>query len=69
MRDNDPTSEVVFWCDIMNAWLAYQETFLSDETLSDKVERKLLGALLEIFTGIEDFVKIKVPLEFGTKLL
>jgi hypothetical protein len=33
------------------------------------VDVRCIRMQLEIFTGIEDVVKIKVPLEFGTKLL
>jgi hypothetical protein len=69
IRDIDPVSEVVVWCSITGAWRANHETFLGDEMLSEEDVRELLGALLEIFTGIEDVVKIKVPVDVGYQVL
>ena len=69
MRDMHPESEVVVWCSITAAWLAYHEKFLNDEPLPDDDERKLLAALISISTGLEDVSKLKVPVEVGRKLL
>ena len=69
MRDMHPESEVVVWCSITAAWLAYHKKFLNDEPLPDDDERKLLAALIAISTGVEDVSKLKVPVEVGRKLL
>ena len=49
--------------------IAYHEKFLSDETLPDGDERKLLSALIAISTGVEDVTKLNVPVEVGRKLI
>jgi hypothetical protein len=69
MRDMHPESEVALWCSITAAWLAYHEEFLNDETLPDEQERKSLGALIAISTGVEDVSKLNVPVEVGRRLL
>jgi hypothetical protein len=69
MRDMHPESEVALWCNITAAWLAYHDTFLNDETLPDDEEKKLLGALIAISTGVEDVSRLNVPVEVGRKLL
>jgi len=63
MRDTDPESEVALWCSIVAAWLVYDEKFLEDGTLPDEDERKMLGALIAIPTGVEDVSKLSVPVE------
>ena len=69
MRDMHPESEVALWCSITAAWLAYHEEFLNDETLPEEEERKLLGALIAISTGVEDVSKLNVPVAVGRRLL
>jgi hypothetical protein len=69
MRDMHPEREVELWCGIAKAWLAYHEDFLGNETLSHKEERKLLGALVAISTGVEDVSKLNVPGEVGRRLV
>lgn len=69
MRDMHPESEVVLWCSITAAWLAYHEKFLNDETLPDDQERNLLGALIAISTGVEDVEKLNVPEKVGRRLI
>lgn len=69
MRDMHPESEVALWCGITAAWLAYHEKYLNDETLPDEEERKMLGALIAISTGVDDVAKLKVPVEVGRRLL
>jgi hypothetical protein len=69
MRDMHPQSEVALWFRITKAWLAYHEDFLANETLPDEDERKLLGALIAISTGIEDVSKLNVPGEVGRRLV
>jgi len=69
MRDMHPESEVALWCSITAAWLAYHEKFLADEMLPEAEERKLLGALIAISTGVEDVSKLNVPMEVGRRLL
>lgn len=69
MRDMHPESEVALWCSITAAWLAYHEKFVGDETLPEEEERKMLGALIAISTGVEDVAKLNVPVEVGRRLI
>jgi hypothetical protein len=69
MRDMHPESEVALWVRIAKAWLAYHEDFLANETLPNDEERKLLGALIAISTGVEDVTKLNVPVEVGRRLI
>jgi len=69
MRDMHPGREVALWCRIAKAWLAYHEDFLGNETLPNEEERKLLGALVAISTGVEDVSKLNVPVEVGRRLV
>jgi hypothetical protein len=69
MRDMHPETEVIIWCSITAAWLAYHEKFLNDEDQPDEEEKKLLSALIVISTGVEDVTKLGVPVEVGRKLL
>jgi hypothetical protein len=69
MRDIHPESEVARWCSIAAAWLDYHKRFLGDETLPDDDERKLLGALLSISTGVDDLKMLGVPVEVGRSLI
>ena len=69
MRGTNPESEVALWCSIVAAWLVYHEKFLEDETLPDEDERKMLGALIAIPTGVEDVSKLGVPVEVGRRLV
>lgn len=69
MRDMHPKSEVALWCSITAAWLAYHEKYLGDEALPDEEERKLLGALIAISTGVEDVTKLNVPEKVGRRLI
>ena len=49
--------------------MAYHEKFLGDETLPDEDERKMLGALIAVSTGVEDVAKLNVPVEVGRRLI
>lgn len=69
MRDMHPASEVALWCSLTAAWLAYHEKYLGDETLPDEDERKILGALIAISTGVENLAKLNVPVEVGRRLI
>jgi hypothetical protein len=69
MRDMHPQREVALWFNITKAWLAYHEDFLGNETLPDEEERKLLGALIAISTGMEDVSKLGVPVDVGRRLV
>lgn len=69
MRDSNPESEVVVWCSIVAAWIAYHEQHLDDQYLSDDEEKKLLAALISISTGVDDPSVLGVPEDVGTKLL
>ncbi len=69
MRDMHPESEVGLWIRITKAWLAYHEEYLENKTLPNEEERKLLGALIAISTGIDDVSKLNVPAEVGRRLV
>jgi hypothetical protein len=69
MRDMHPAREVALWCRIAKAWLAYHEDSLGNEALPIEEERKLLGALVAISTGVEDVSKLNVPVEVGRRLV
>lgn len=69
MRDSNPESEVVVWCSIVAAWIAYHAQHLDDQYLSDDEEKKLLAALISISTGVDDPSVLGVPEDVGTKLL
>jgi hypothetical protein len=69
MRDVHPESEIAVWRSITAAWLAYHQRFLNDETLPVEEERKLLGALIAISSGVEDAAALGVPVEVGRDLL
>lgn len=57
MRDMHPDREVALWGSITAAWIGYHEKYLKDEVLPDEAEKKLLGALIGISTGVEDRVE------------
>ena len=69
MRDMHPEREVALWCGIAKAWLAYHEDYLGNGTLPNEEERKLLGALVAISTGVADVAKLNVPVEVGRRLV
>ena len=69
MRDMHPEREVATWFRITKAWLAYHEDFLANKTLPSEEERKLLGALILISTGVEEVSKLNVPVEVGQRLI
>lgn len=69
IRDLHPEREVALWIRITKAWLAYHEDFLANETLPDEEERKLLGALITISTGVKDVSNLNVPVEVGRRLI
>ena len=69
MRDMTPESEVAIWCSITAAWLAYHEKYLGEVLLPDEEEKKMIGALIAISTGVEDVGSLGVPVDVGRKLL
>jgi hypothetical protein len=69
MRDAHPQSEIDLWFRIAKAWLAYHEDYLDNLTLPDEEERKLLGALVAISTGVQDVSKVNVPAEVARRLV
>ena len=69
MRDMHPESEVAVWCGITAAWIAYHENYHGGELLPDDDEKKLIGALIAISTGVEDTAMLGVPVDVGRKLL
>ncbi|PQO27614.1 hypothetical protein C5Y96_18990 [Blastopirellula marina] len=69
MRDTSPEDEVIIWSSIAAAWLDYHEKYLGDELLSDEEEKKLIGTLVAISTGVENVTVLPVPPDVGKKLL
>jgi hypothetical protein len=69
MRDAHPAREVAVWCGITAAWTAYHNKYLSEQLLPDVDEKKLVGALVAISTGVMDAAKLGVPVEVGHRLL
>jgi hypothetical protein len=69
MRDMHPANEIALWFRITKAWLAYHEDFFENEILPTEEERKLLGALIAISTGVEDVSKLGVPVNVGRRLV
>jgi hypothetical protein len=69
IRDMHPEREIALWCRIAKGWLAYHEKFLHNRRLPDDEERKLLGALMAISTGVEEVTKLNVPVEVGRRLI
>lgn len=69
MRDSDAQSELVVWQSIVAAWQAYHQKFLKGKMLPDAQEKKLLGALILISTGIDDVSLLNVPVDVGRKLV
>ena len=68
MRDMHPEDEVAAWCSIIAAWIAYHDKHLGGEYLPDEDEKKLIGSLIAISTGVEDVRKLNVPEDIGRKL-
>ena len=66
MRDMHPEEEVAVWRRIAAAWLAYQEKCLGQPEVDEK---KLIGALIAISTGIEDVEALGVPVDVGRRLM
>jgi hypothetical protein len=69
MRHKQPEREVAFWCKITKAWLAYHAEFMANQTLPYEQERRLIGALIAITTGVEDMAKLSMPAEVVRRLL
>ena len=69
MRDSHPESEVAIWCSMTGAWIAYHEKHVGEQLLTNDDEKKLLGALVVISTGVEDVAKFGVSPDVGRKLL
>lgn len=69
MRDLHPEDEILMWTCITAAWMDYHEEHLNDEVLPDEEEKKLIGALIAISTGVEDPNDLDVPVEVGQKLI
>lgn len=69
MRDTHPEREVAVWFSITSAWIAYHDKYHGGDLLPDEDEKKLIGALIAISTGVEDTAKLGVPADVGQKLL
>jgi hypothetical protein len=69
MRDMHPEREVAVWCRIAVAWHTYHMEYLGGKLHAEKDERRILGALLAISTGVDDPGSLGVPVELGQKLL
>ena len=69
MRDECPEVGVAAWCDIASAWLNYHDQYIDDKLLSDSEEKKLLSALIEISSGVDDPTAFSVPPETANRLI
>jgi hypothetical protein len=69
MRDTHPEREVAVWCNITSAWIAYHDKYHDGDLLPNEDEKKLVGALVAISTGVEDMALLGVPADVGRKLL
>ena len=69
MRDMHPESEIDLWCRITKAWLAYHEDYLGNELLPDEDEKKIIGALVAVSSGVENEQAMGVPADVGRDLL
>jgi len=64
-----PEGELAVWVRIAKGWIAYHETFLGNDLLPDDDERKLLGAILAISTGLQEVSMLGMPDEIGRRLI
>lgn len=69
MRDAHPEREVAAWYRIAAAWHEYHDKFLSGRLLENSEEEKLIGALLQISSGLDDPVQFSVSPETATNLI
>ena len=69
MRDMHPENEVAIWVCISEGWLTYHQRFLGEAILPQHEEKKLIGALIAISTGVNDVSVLGVPEDVGRKLL
>ena len=69
MRDANPANEIAIWYGISEGWLTYHQRFLGEAILSEQEEKKLIGALIAISTGVNDVSVLGVPEDVGRKLL
>ena len=69
MRDMHPEDEVAIWSCIAAAFVDYHKQHTNNEALPEEDEKKLLGALISISTGVEDVDALCVPPDVGKKLL
>jgi len=69
MRDANPANEIAIWYCISEGWLTYHQRFLGEAILSEQEEKKLIGALIAISTGVNDVSVLGVPEDVGRKLL
>ncbi|QDT48915.1 hypothetical protein Pan258_29620 [Symmachiella dynata] len=69
IRDLHPENEVAIWRSITATWIVYHKKHLANKLLPDEYEKKLLGALLAISTGVKDVEALGVPVDIGQKLL
>jgi hypothetical protein len=69
MRDTHPEREVAVWCFITRAWFTYHEKYLNNKTVTDELERSMLGALVSISSGVHDVTQLKVASKIGRRLL
>ena len=69
MRDAHPEREVAIWSSIAGAWVRYHEQFTGERPLPNGDDKSLLGALIQISSGIDDPADLQVPPEIGTRLI
>src|SRR5262245_27742070 len=69
MRDMHPQREVALWCRIELAWRSFHLRHLEGKLLADEEEKRILGALLGISTGMENHEDLRVPADVAQNLL
>lgn len=69
MRDAHPEREVEVWCRIARAWLRYHKQFTDAQRLPVEEEKSLIGALIQISSGINDPAELCVAAEVANRLL
>lgn len=68
MRDLHPEVEVALWTRITLAWHAYHRRHLNSRRESGEHEKKLVGALLAISSGVDDVESLGLPADVGNRL-
>jgi len=69
MRDAHPEREVAIWSNVAAAWHRYHEEHLAGLVRPEAEERKIVGALVAISTGVIDPLRLGLSPDVGRKLI